>query len=228
MSQGRALLLVGSPKAERSTSEIIASPMLERLQKNGMTVEKAYATRAVRSEEDMMRVIGQVDDADLIILAFPLYVDSMPAVLIKVLERIHAHRVASPIAKKQKLVAIVNCGFPEPYQNDLAVEMCRIFARQTGIEFAGSARIGMGPSLEGKPLRESGQAKSLIKGLEMAAGDLCRGKQIEKEALDLMSKPMMPIVLGRLMMSTMGTMMWKNMMKDPEVKKKIYDRPYKA
>ena len=73
-----------------------------------------------------------VDSSDLIILAFPLYVDSLHSQVIKTLELIAEHEKGKLNLGKKKFVAIANSGFPEANHNNTALTVCHIFAKQVG------------------------------------------------------------------------------------------------
>ena len=86
-----ALLLIGSPKpAGESSSESLGTYLLERLAERGIHTETHHVARAMRTEARTQELLYAVDHADLFILAFPLYVDSLPYLAIEALERIKA------------------------------------------------------------------------------------------------------------------------------------------
>ena len=82
----KALLIVGSPKQEKSSSHAFGKYLLDKLKAQGMEVDEAYTYRAVKSEEGMKEALAKLDQADLVILGFPLYVDSIPSRTIQFLE----------------------------------------------------------------------------------------------------------------------------------------------
>ena len=110
-----------------------------------------------------------VDNADVIVLATPLYVDSFPALTIKALELIHDHRKAMPPTKQQLLVAIMNSGFPEKEHMDIALKIMRNFAQESDFRWGGGIRVGWGGALNNEPLKEKkGMTRKLTKGLSLA------------------------------------------------------------
>ena len=142
---GKALLMVGSPRARnKSTSESLGTYLLDRLNDKGLETEKCHINPSLRSEESMADFLAKVEGSDILILAFPLYVDSLPSMVIKALELISEQRVVSDTAKKQRLLAISNNGFPEVEQNCTALYICRLFARDAVIEWAGELALGGG------------------------------------------------------------------------------------
>ena len=224
MSQpDKALLLIGSPKGKKSASNSVASYLLRKFQEKNVKVEKTYIVKDIKTDESVDNLISQVNNSNILILIAPLYVDSLPAIVIKAMEKVYEHKNSS--FKKKQLMTIFNCGFPEPHHNDLAVDMCKKFASLSGMMWAGGVTIGMGPSLEGRSLEKFGMAKNLRKGLDMAADALAEGKPLPKEAEITASKPLMSLPVAKFVMCTFGGRMWGSQM-DKEAKKRMYDRPY--
>ena len=83
----RALLLVGSPKTRKSTSNSLGGYLFEQLSARSIQTETIYLHTVLRSPQKMQALFDAVDAADLVTLAFPLYVDSLPAPVIEALER---------------------------------------------------------------------------------------------------------------------------------------------
>ena len=59
-----------------------------------MTTQTLHVTKAVRSNEAVEELLAAVASADLVVLSFPLYVDCLPAPVIRALELIAARRAA--------------------------------------------------------------------------------------------------------------------------------------
>ena len=108
-----ALLLVGSPKAFDSTSESLGAYLLKKLAENGFDVQKGHIRTLMGSSEGRQAMLELVNASDIVVLAFPLYVDSLPAVVIAALELVAVQRQSETVPKSLRLVAIVNNGFPE-------------------------------------------------------------------------------------------------------------------
>ena len=189
----RALLLVGSPKTRKSTSNSLGGYLFEQLSARSIPTETIYLHTVLRSPAKMQALLEAVDAADLITLAFPLYVDSLPAPVIEALERVAAHRQGRDPSHRQLFVAIANCGFPEAYQTTTALAICETFARQAGFEWAGALALGGGQMVNGFPLAEGGGKTILMrKALDLAAEALAQGQAIPKAARDGLAKPIIP------------------------------------
>jgi len=218
----RALLLVGSPRTRKSSSNSLGSYLFERLHAQSIQTETIYLHTILRSPEKMKALHEAVDAADLVLLAFPLYVDSLPAPVIEALERIAAHREGQTTRKL--FAAIANCGFPEAHHNDTALAICETFARQAGFEWAGGLALGAGEGLvHGASLNEAGgPAIPIKKALEMAAAALAIGEPIPQAAIDLLAKAFIPGWLYR----TIGWYGWKQQAKRWGAEKSLKRQPY--
>jgi len=217
----KALLLIGSPKGKnRSTSESVGNYLLARLQEMGIETEKVFINSSMRSDEAIAGFLSTVESSDILILAFPLYVDSLPSRVVKALELIAENRKSS---KDQRLLAISNSGFPEAFHNHTALDICRLFARETGIEWAGGLALGGGEAIGGRPLDEiGGMVRNVKRSLDLSAAALVEGRSVPEEAVNLMAKPFIP----RFLYLFMGNMGWKRQAKKNGVRNRIGDRPY--
>ncbi len=221
--QQRILFLIGSPKGPKSTSESLGSYFLKGLNDKGYDAEKFYIYPSVKSDKGQEDLLSAVDRSDILILVFPLYVDSLPSLVIQAMELIAEHRRKVTNPKRQKFVAITNCGFPEAHQTDTALDICHRFAAETGMEWLGGLGLGMGGAIDRKPLDKLGfMTRNVRRSLDLTAAALARGERVPQDAVDLMSKRLMPAWLY----VWIGNMGWKRHARKNKVLEKIEDRPY--
>ena len=225
MEPRKALLLVGSPKPGRSTSLALGEYLLADLQRRGWGSETVNLRRVMN---DPGPLHAAVEGAELVILAYPIYVFGLPAPTVLALERLAegphgGDGTANGAAPAPRLVAIVNCGFPEHSHNDLSIEMCRQFAAQAGWHWSGALSLGGGGVLGGRPLRERGPvSRSVRHALEVAAAAFDDGRDVPEEAVRLMAKPMLPPRLYRWA-SNHG---WRSMARGNGVRDQLAERPF--
>ncbi len=221
-----ALLLMGSPRGERSNSRLIAKFLVEKLEGKGFVSEEAFVTRLVNTREGTEKLLTSVDKADIVVLATPLYVDSLPSLTIKALELINEHRKKVLPTKPQMLVAIMNSGFPEKEQMDIAVKIIRNFAQESDFKWGGGIRVGWGEALNSEPLNEKkGMTRKLTRGLSLASVSLSKGEPMSEEAEDLASALFVPLFLAKIMTKFINQS-WNKQAKNNDVKAKMHDRPY--
>lgn len=190
----KVLCLIGSAKHEgQSTSAALGDYLVVQLARHGFTGEKYYVHQTVRTPQRLQELLVAVDQSDLLILTFPLYVDSLPYLVIKTLEGLAAHRQAQGTPAPLGFVAIANCGFPEAQHNDTALAICREFARQAHMRWLGGLALGQGGAIAGRPLAEVGRmARNVMRALDLTASALAQGQPVPAEAVALMAKPLMP------------------------------------
>ncbi|NTU84282.1 MAG: NAD(P)H-dependent oxidoreductase [Chloroflexales bacterium] len=172
----RAVLLVGSPRTTKSSSAALGGYLMERLAERGAATQSFQIYTTLRSPERMAALREAVAAADLVVLAFPLYIDTLPAPVIATLEQLAADRAGQGAGGR--FVAIANCGFPEAHHCANAMQVCAGFARQAGLAWAGGLSLGAGEGVvQGKPLGElGGMAAPVRRALDIAATSLaaCR------------------------------------------------------
>jgi len=225
----KALLIVGSPKGKRSISYALGGALVGRLEAGGMEVGETTVAAALRSSEDRHRLYRAVDEADVIVVSFPLYVDQLPAPLIQTLELIADRRKGAqgatpwPGPLVQRLVAVVQCGFPETHQTRPAVDIMRQFARETGFQWAGALALGMGGAVGGRPLdKAGGMLRRVVQAIDLTAASLLSGGGAPEEATALMARPLMPRRLYHLA-ANWG---FRRQIKRHGARTRVYDRPY--
>lgn len=213
----RALLIVGSPKTKSfSTSGVLGGYLMEQLRQRGWETESLTLRASLRQEQGQRELWSAVEGADLLVLAFPLYVDSLPFLVTKALEFIASRRQALETKKPQRIVAIVNNGFPEPHQNTLALAMCHCFAQQSQITWAGGLMLGTGEALSGgesltERSRSSLPVNHVTVALDAAAAALASHQPLPMEAVRLVAKsplPVLPFPLWRWVYMKMGNAYW--------------------
>ena len=218
----RAVLLVGSPRTKKSTSASLGEYLFKQLSERGIETRTIQLYTSLYSPERMQAMYESFDDADLVAMAFPLYVDSLPAPVTAVLEKIAAHRndKRSPI----RFAAIANCGFPGANHNNTALAIASEFARQTGLTWMGGLALGAGEGIvHGVPLNElDGRAIPLKAALDLTAEALACGKPIPQSARDLLAKPIIPSWLYTLR----GRFGWRQAARQFGMEKELKRQPY--
>lgn len=110
----KRLLLNGSPRGKSSNSRLILSWIASGLAEGGAGTDIPVLDLARTA--DIEDQIGAVLDADEVVLAFPLYTDSSPAVVKNFLERMAAIGPGRLVGKRFGFV--VQSGFPESIHSE--------------------------------------------------------------------------------------------------------------
>jgi len=222
-----ATLLVGSPRTRTSTSYSLGSYLMARLAARGTTTDTVQLYTAMGSASRRAAALDLVDGADLVVLAAPLYVDSLPAPVTAALERIAARPApAGPpnALRRQRFAAILNCGFPEAAHTATALAICGQFARQRGMTLLGGLALGAGEGVvHGRPVDElGGRGTSIRRALDLAAAALAADRPIPTEAVDLMARPAIP----KRVYTLVGGYGWRRLADRNGVRAHLRDRPY--
>ncbi|HDP80093.1 MAG TPA: hypothetical protein ENN21_04545 [Spirochaetes bacterium] len=212
-----ALLIVGSPKTGPSTSGELGSQLMRKLADNGWETGTITVRKSLFAGEKRSHFLDLIDRADLLVLAFPLYIDALPALVVKALEEIRDHRKAHPRETPQRFFALANNGFAEAYQNAPALAMCRRAALESGMTWAGGLAMGAGEALcAGQELasksRKGPPVQHILRALGHAADTLDRDGPVTADIQDLMSRcpiPLMPFTLWRRLFPLFAAAAWK-------------------
>jgi len=206
MTEKRALLLVGSPRGiDRSSSGRLGGRLLDALKERGFETERLHVHAAVRSPAETEQALAAIGAADIVILSLPLYVDSFPAPVIALLERIAERRTG---AGRIHFLLLIQCGFPERTQNTTALAIAERFAAEAGWEWLGGLAFG---AME----NYSGSATEVLPRIAEAIAD---GKPIPEIVL----KRVMPAWFYRLG----GNIMWRRQAKKNGVARRLRAKPY--
>lgn len=221
LTQKKAVLLNGSPKAKDSVSAALGGYVLEKLQAKRWQVQSFRANLVIKS--GLEELIGAINEADVVVITFPLYVDTLPAPLIGVLEQIGEYRRNHSADKVQRILTIANCGFPEAFHNNAALKICETFAKACGFQWVGGIAAGAGPALAGQSIKTQGMTQKIAKALDLASDAIISQRELAPEASQLMSSMMMP----KRLYTFMGSLGWRRMAKKHQAHKRLYAKPYK-
>lgn len=95
---------------------------------------------------DLCRALEGATD---VLLVVPLYVDGIPVPLLDFLKTLESNSPSS----RPTISVLINCGFLEPEQNDIAVQMVKLFAEKNGYPFGSVLKIGGGEAILSTPFR---------------------------------------------------------------------------
>ena len=161
---GQILILNGSPRAPRSNSKEYA-----RLVAQQCSMETEYGDITKKNHLELCQKLEGFTD---VLFVFPLYADGIPVTLLNFLKTLEEN----PPQKKPTLSVLINCGFLEPEQNDVAVEMVRLFAKQAGYLFGSALEIGSGEAILSTPFRFLVERKLKKLAKAIAQGKPCSMK----------------------------------------------------
>ena len=144
----RVALVSASPKVEQewAVSAFLAKYAASHLNSESLAID-TIPVRHVLMHHETTPAFETIQNADAIVLIFPLYFFCMPAMLTRFLQDFAAAKLKA--AKDCAVYALVNCGFPEPEINLEAMRVVEQFALQTGRSYGGGVMIGCGGMILG-------------------------------------------------------------------------------
>jgi hypothetical protein len=199
--------------------------MLKQLEAGGYAGEAIHLHPLVSTMDGLGKLASATMDPDIIIFASPLYIDSIPAPVIAGMEYLKKTRTITQPSKSQRLIALVNGGFPEPSQSATALRIYERFAHEAGFVWAGGLAYASGEAgIKGKHIETLGfLGRRVKKSIAIAAAALAGGRPVPDDAIALSAKPLIPVWIVMLL----GNRFWKQQVTDPRIWEIMGNRPYK-
>jgi len=177
----------GSPKMSGGISGLITNQMERHL---NVSFDVYHAIKLIKQIESQTEELAKILDCEVLLIIFPLYVDSLPAPLINLLGRIE--KFSSDVSLKPHVYAIVNCGFFEAKQNALALEMIRSFSLRAKLPWGYGIGIGGGGMLSSMG---DNWSKGPASGIDKALNDMAISINSKESKQNLFVKPKFPRIL---------------------------------
>ena len=135
----KLMMVNGSPRAPRSNTR----RYLQLLEQCWPGETQTYSTTQGRPEQALAELAG----CGHLVLAFPLYADSLPVPLMGFLKALEVQFSG----EKPTVHVLINCGFLEPEQNRVALEILDCFCRRNGYPRGATLCIGSGEAILDTP-----------------------------------------------------------------------------
>ncbi|WP_299232092.1 hypothetical protein [uncultured Bacteroides sp.] len=138
---GKVMILNGSPRAPKSNSKKYSEIFMKysRLQCDYFNITKS----------NHLKLIAEMEKYSDVIIAFPLYADSLPVGLLNFLKNLENNLPA----QRPVISILINCGFLEYEQNCVAVSMIRYFCRRNNFPIGSILMLGSGEAILETPFR---------------------------------------------------------------------------
>lgn len=218
----KALALNSSPKMEKGGTALILNHFLEGLEEAGAEVELIYVHKLkiepclgdfscwfvtpgrCIQEDDMAWVLPKLEEADLLVLATPVFVDGMTSTMKRLIERClplveplfevrdgHCRHPRRGGPRAQKAVLVSVCGFTELDNFEPLIAHVRAICRNLGVEFAGAL---LRPYAAALPrLRKLGlPVDEVYEAAREAGRQLARSGRMREETLAAVSREFLP------------------------------------
>ena len=144
----KVAFIVGSPKAKNSTSEKLLQALSDRLPK--ADIEWVFTNDL--SEDDLIDETSKIPKNDVIVIAFPVYIDSIPSHLLKFLRKLQ--KACRKSESSARVYCIANCGFYEPANADVAIDMVKLWISYSKLVLGRAIALGAGGIVHGQTIGE--------------------------------------------------------------------------
>lgn len=132
-------LINGSPKSKDSASGILINDLKTFISSD----TKEFMFNTPKIGDDFMK---HINSFDAFVFFFPLYVDGIPSHLLSCLCQLEDTGI---INKDTKVYGVVNNGFYEGVQNDVALEILKNWSDRMGLKWGMGIGVGSGGGLCG-------------------------------------------------------------------------------
>ena len=218
----KVLAINSSPNMGKGNTAVILNPFLDGMREAGAEVELFYTKKLKikpcqgefncwvktpgqcfqRDDMDMLR--PKMGEADVWVLATPLYVDGMTGPMKNLIDRIipgaqpfvelrddHIRHPGRGESKPRQMVLVSNCGFWEMDNFDALVVHVKAICKNANMEFAGALLRPHGGAL--KPMLEiGGLVEDVIEAARDAGRELVSSGKISPETLSTVGRELMP------------------------------------
>ena len=219
----KVLAFNSSPRMDKGNTALILNPFLDGMREAGAAVELFYTKKlninpcqgcftcwlktpgVCFQKDDMQMLHPKLREADIWVLATPLYVDGMTGPMKNLLDRLiplvqpfielrdgHCRHPLREGRKSGKVVLVSNAGFWEMDNFDPLLVHVRAMCKNTAMEFAGALLRPHGEAL--KPMMELGAPLDDIFAAAKEAGrQLVRDGEMSTETLNIVSRELLPL-----------------------------------
>ena len=176
----KLIVINGSPKGKGSNTTILTSKFL----KGFLSIEgNSAGTFYLKSLEDQKSALQIFTSAEVILIAFPLYTDSMPGIVKEFIESLEKLKGVNP---ELKIFFLVQSGFPESNHSLFIARYLEKLTKRLEIKYAGTIIKG---GVEGIKIKPSWMVKRLTKNLEKLGFIFGKSGMLDEKILKRLAKP---------------------------------------
>lgn len=207
----------GSPRGQKSNSKRITGWLTQNAISNtDVIVEEIFLSQ--HQKHDIY--IKQLKDSDYILFIFPLYVDSMPAVVKTFFEKLE---LSKEFFKDKSTAFILHSGFPEAIHSRVLEKLVKYFSTKImEMHCHGVVIMGGSESLQAAPDQVFSKKIVVYKRIYEA---IINKADFTNDDLTHLSKPEKLSPILRLLVP-MSSMFWNQQLKSNHAYKKRFDQPY--
>jgi multimeric flavodoxin WrbA len=215
-------IINGSPRGKNSNSSLIIKWLLEKIENNPANEIETSFLNKVNEQE---KVAEKIQNADTVIIVFPLYTDCMPGVVMAFIEKLQ------PIKDQfegKKFGFIVHSGFPEACHSRYVERYLVWLAKELKTDYMGTAVLGGSEGfrmMSDSMTRKKRELFNML-GEKMVIEGCFNAEDLKKIAgRERFSKS--TLLAYRVLAKTgLTDMYWNSMLKKNKAFDKRYNQPY--
>ena len=219
----KVLAFNASPHMEKSNTTLIFNPFLDGLKEEGASIETFYISQLkinpclgdlncwtrisgkCTQKDDVEALLPKIQQANILVFAFPLYVDGMPGPMKTLVDRLialldpyvvlkdgHCRHSIREKTTCTKLVLVSNCGFWELDNFAPLIAHAKAICKNTSWEYAGALLRPHGPAL-GYMLRKGYPVQDVLDAAKKAGKELAKNGKISEETLKTIGRELVPL-----------------------------------
>ncbi len=214
------VLFNGSPRGKTSNTKVLLNQIEKGFKAGGGEV---ISTNYLLRQKHLSEQVAAFKSAEVVFLAFPLYVFSVPGIVKQFIEAIGDFN-----GSEKKILFLIQSGFPEACQSDSAKKQMENLAKRWKMENLG---VIVKPGAEGVRLMPAIMTKKLFKQLNGLGMQLAKNGKLNKEDLKKIATPVkyskFQIVTYRLLQKTgLTNLYWNINLKRNKAYERRFDAPY--
>ncbi|WP_042200979.1 hypothetical protein [Paenibacillus camerounensis] len=187
----RIALVNGSPKGGASNSGILLEKLKPLIAEGNELSVYRVNVKPLKPEQ-----YGELNEADVLVLAFPLYFDAIPSHLLRMLVEFEQYRQSKQGNTDLIVYALINNGFYEGHQCKIAADIVSNWCSRSGLRFGMAVGHGAGEMF--KSLSRVPLGKGPLKNLGAAMHQLSAAIHARSSAESLFIQPNFPRIAWRL------------------------------
>jgi len=215
-------ILNGSPRRQKSNSKILTEHFLSgyRSRKADENVLTGYLAETQKKEENLEKF----NQADTVIIIFPLYTDCMPGIVKEFFE----HIAALEIRKPKKIGFIVQSGFPEAIHSIYLEKYLEKLIRRLHCDSMGVVIKG---GVEGIQVMPESMTRKLYRKFNQLGSYFAHTGQFDPQIIESLRSPFRMSAIRRLgfrvfSITGLQNFYWNSHLKKHGAFEKRFDRPY--
>jgi multimeric flavodoxin WrbA len=219
----KVVAINSSPNMGKGNTALVLDPFLEGMREMGAEVDLFYTKKLKINpcqgevncwlktpgecfqKDDMQMLLPRIAEADVLVLATPVYVDGITGPMKNLLDRIiplaqpffelrdgHCRHPGRDGNKGSQLVLVSNCGFWEMDNFDPLLVHMKAVSKNLGSKFAGALLRPHGPALKGM-MEMGGPVDDIFEAAKEAGRQLVKDGRMSAETLKGVSRELLPL-----------------------------------